>query len=127
MLKILQDDKKQISYKAVMKKEMDVCVTFLRPLRGIHCRHNVFRKKEMGGDENMVLNHIQTAGNEGERSPGRTSVAGDFIVAYSPGIWTKHLKSKTELHQTIITRCLKSLEQKGLVKNVKSVKVYVSS
>ncbi|KAF8580645.1 hypothetical protein K439DRAFT_1636889, partial [Ramaria rubella] len=83
MLKMLQDGSKQISYKAVMKKEMEI-------------------KKEMGGDENMVLNHIQTSANE--------------------GIWTKHLKGKTELHQTVINRCLKSLEQKGLIKAVKSVK-----
>lgn len=32
------------------------------------------------------------------------------------GIWTKHVKVKTELHQTIIDRCLKSLTQKKLVK-----------
>ena len=33
-----------------------------------------------------------------------------------PGIWTKHIKVKTELHQTVIDRCLKSLTQKKLVK-----------
>jgi DNA-directed RNA polymerase III subunit RPC6 len=40
------------------------------------------------------------------------------------GIWTKHLKAKTELHQTVIDRTLKSLLQKNLIKVVKSVKVY---
>lgn len=35
-----------------------------------------------------------------------------------PGIWTKHIKAKTELHQTILDRCLKSLVQKKLVKAV---------
>lgn len=39
------------------------------------------------------------------------------------GIWTKHLKAKTELHQTVIDRCLKSLVQKQLIKSVKGVKV----
>lgn len=39
------------------------------------------------------------------------------------GIWTKHLKGKTELHQTIIDRCLKSLMQKQLIKSIKAVKV----
>lgn len=39
------------------------------------------------------------------------------------GIWTKHLKAKTELHQTVIDRCIKSLMQKQLIKAVKSVKV----
>jgi len=38
------------------------------------------------------------------------------------GIWTKHLKTKTELHQTVLNRCLKSLEQKGYIKPIKSVK-----
>ena len=43
-----------------------------------------------------MLSHIQAAGTE--------------------GIWTKHIKAKTELHQTVIDRCLKSLTQKKLVK-----------
>jgi len=43
-------------------------------------------------------------------------------MAFDIGIWTKHLKAKTELHQTVITRCLKSLESKQLIKVVKSVK-----
>lgn len=53
-------------------------------------------------NENMVYQHIKDARNE--------------------GIWTKQLKNRTGLHQTIINRCLKSLEQKSLVKAVKSVK-----
>lgn len=43
------------------------------------------------------------------------------------GIWTKHLKAKTELHQTVIDRCLKSLVQKQLIKATKSVKVHILS
>ena len=39
------------------------------------------------------------------------------------GIWTKHLKGKTDLHQTVIDRCIKTLTQKQLIKAVKSVKV----
>ncbi|KAI6003441.1 RNA polymerase Rpc34 subunit-domain-containing protein [Pisolithus orientalis] len=39
---------------------------------------------------------------------------GMFKVMASAGIWTKHLKAKTELHQTVIDRCLKSLVQKQL-------------
>ena len=52
--------------------------------------------------ENMVYQHIKDSRNE--------------------GIWTKQLKARSGLHQTIINRCLKSLEQKQLVKAVKSVK-----
>ncbi|KAF9975987.1 34-kDa subunit of RNA polymerase III (C) [Actinomortierella ambigua] len=54
------------------------------------------------GDEQLIYQHIKASGNE--------------------GIWTKHLKSKTNLHQNIIMRCLKTLEQKSLVKSIKSVK-----
>ena len=43
------------------------------------------------------------------------------------GIWTKHLKGKTDLHQTVIDRCIKTLTQKQLIKAVKSVKVLVES
>lgn len=42
------------------------------------------------------------------------------------GIWTKHLKTKTNLHQTIIDRSLKTLTQKRLVKRVPSVQVYAT-
>ncbi|KAI6094996.1 RNA polymerase Rpc34 subunit-domain-containing protein [Pisolithus sp. B1] len=59
-------------------------------------------KKDMSPEEAMVLGHIQASGNE--------------------GIWTKHLKAKTELHQTVIDRCLKSLAQKQLVKSIKAVR-----
>ncbi|EJD52044.1 hypothetical protein AURDEDRAFT_111548 [Auricularia subglabra TFB-10046 SS5] len=83
MIVALTDKNGTVSYRAVTKKELDV-------------------KKEISGDENLVLQAIQAAKND--------------------GIWTKHLKSKTDLHQTIITRCLKSLEQKGLIKPIKSVK-----
>jgi DNA-directed RNA polymerase III subunit RPC6 len=39
------------------------------------------------------------------------------------GIWTKHLKAKTNLHQTVIDRVLKSLTTKNLIKRVPSVQV----
>ncbi|KAI0943330.1 hypothetical protein AcW1_002518 [Taiwanofungus camphoratus] len=83
LFKALEDTKGMLSFRAVMKKEIDV-------------------KKDMSGEESMVLGHIQASSNE--------------------GIWTKHLKAKTELHQTVIDRCLKSLTQKQLIKAVKSVK-----
>ncbi|CAA7260174.1 unnamed protein product [Cyclocybe aegerita] len=57
--------------------------------------------KGLTGEENLVLGHIKSSGNE--------------------GIWTKHLKAKTSLHQTVIDRCLKTLTQKRLIKRVQSV------
>lgn len=40
----------------------------------------------------------------------------------SLGIWTKDLKLKTNLHQTVITKVIKSLEGKKIIKAVKGVK-----
>ncbi|KAI9292460.1 RNA polymerase Rpc34 [Neoconidiobolus thromboides FSU 785] len=37
------------------------------------------------------------------------------------GIWIKTLKSKTGLHQNVVTRCIKVLENKNLIKAVKSI------
>ncbi|PKI83476.1 Rpc34p [Malassezia vespertilionis] len=56
----------------------------------------------MDGNELIIYNYIKDARNE--------------------GIWTKMIKARTNLHQTILNRCLKLLEQKQLVKAVKSVK-----
>lgn len=56
----------------------------------------------MDDNELIIYNHIKEAKNE--------------------GIWTKMIKARTNLHQTIMNRCLKLLEQKQLVKSVKSVK-----
>ncbi|KAK9455622.1 RNA polymerase Rpc34 [Dipodascopsis uninucleata] len=58
--------------------------------------------QSMSKDEAMVYSYIETAGTE--------------------GIWTKTIKAKTNLHQTVVQRCLKSLEGKRYIKNVKSVK-----
>ena len=88
----------------------------------------------------MILSYIQSAGNEGESvSTYPHCVFVHISHLYTPtptnlpnmpstymaetGIWTKHLKAKTELHQTVIDRCIKSLMQKQLIKAVKSVKV----
>jgi hypothetical protein len=68
----------------------------------------------------MVLGHIQLAANQGDYHECFIS---DYAAQFTLGIWTKHLKAKTELHQTVIDRCLKSLVQKQLIKSVKGVKV----
>ncbi|KAF5370019.1 hypothetical protein D9758_001262 [Tetrapyrgos nigripes] len=57
--------------------------------------------KDLTGEENLVLGHIKASENE--------------------GIWVKHLKAKTNLHQNVIDRCLKTLTQKKLIKRVPSV------
>ncbi|ANB14350.1 Rpc34p [Sugiyamaella lignohabitans] len=58
--------------------------------------------KNMTSDEAMVYSYIETAGRE--------------------GIWTKTIKMRTNLHQSIVLRCLKSLENQRYIKAIKSVK-----
>ncbi|KAF9278331.1 34-kDa subunit of RNA polymerase III (C) [Mortierella alpina] len=62
----------------------------------------VKRSGSVQGQEQLVYNAIRAAGDE--------------------GIWTKHIKANTNLHHIVIKRCLKALEQKSMVKSVKSVK-----
>lgn len=57
---------------------------------------------QLDHDEGIIFSFIRVAGNE--------------------GIWTKQLKLRANLHQTVMQRCLKSLESKNLIKAVKSVK-----
>lgn len=59
------------------------------------------KRKDMNGDEEMVYQYIKASGNE--------------------GIWLRNLKLRTNLHTTVISKTLKSLESKSLVKCVKSV------
>lgn len=56
----------------------------------------------MSADEKLVYDNIANAGNS--------------------GIWTKTLKMRTNIHQTNLTKCIKALEGKNLIKAVKSVK-----
>ncbi|ODQ68388.1 RNA polymerase Rpc34, partial [Nadsonia fulvescens var. elongata DSM 6958] len=58
--------------------------------------------RSMSGDDAMIYLRIEEAGRE--------------------GIWTKTLKAKTNLHQTVVLRGLKQLESQNYIKCVKSVK-----
>ncbi len=57
----------------------------------------------MNTDESMIYSHIESSGRE--------------------GIWSKTIRARTNLHQTIVQRCLKNLENQRYIKVVKSVKV----
>ncbi|KZT02415.1 uncharacterized protein LAESUDRAFT_661947 [Laetiporus sulphureus 93-53] len=59
-------------------------------------------KKGLNQEEVLVIDRIRAAGNE--------------------GIWTKHIKAKTQLHQVVVDKCLKSLTQKQLIKTVNDVR-----
>ncbi|KAJ8515966.1 hypothetical protein ONZ45_g6644 [Pleurotus djamor] len=57
--------------------------------------------KDLTAEEALVYSHIQGSKNE--------------------GIWTKQLNVKTNLHRTVIDRCIKTLVQKSMIKRVPSV------
>ena len=85
---------------------------------------NPSRTKDLTSDEKLVLDHITGARNEGV-SESRHWSALTNTTRPLPGIWTKTLKAKTNLHQNVVDRCLKSLAQKKLIKRVPSVNVCV--
>lgn len=60
------------------------------------------KKSSMSAEESLVYSYIEASGRE--------------------GIWTKTIKAKTNLHQHVVLKCLKSLESQRYVKSVKSVK-----
>ncbi|KAI3403033.2 RPC34 [Candida oxycetoniae] len=60
------------------------------------------RVTQMSDDEHMIYKYISASGRE--------------------GIWTKTIKNKSNLHQHIVTKCLKNLENMRFIKTVKSVK-----
>jgi len=80
----------------------------------------------LGDDVQMVLARIEEAGNEGAQfwvsSSGPKSTHPSTV-----GIWTKTIQRKTELPQTVVNKCIKTLESQGIIKNIKAVKVRVSS
>lgn len=55
----------------------------------------------MSDEEQMLYSYIENSGRE--------------------GIWTKTLKARTNMHQHVVMRCLKSLESQRYIKSVKSV------
>lgn len=79
----------------------------------------------LGDDVQMVLGRIEEAGNEGPQF----QVSSSALKSTYPnaiGIWTKTIQRKTELPQTVVNKCIKTLESQGIIKNIKAVKVCVS-
>lgn len=64
--------------------------------------HTSIRYKSLSQDEALVYSYIETAARE--------------------GIWSKLLRNKTNLHMTTMNRAVKALENKNLIKSIKTVK-----
>jgi len=116
----VQDAQGQPGYRVIpcccQERDKRVCCRLPAPPNA-HDRCS--RTKDLGGEESLVLSHIKAAGSEGMLFASSYPAPCSFMI----GIWTKHLKGKTDLHQTVIDRCIKTLTQKQLIKAVKSVKV----
>ena len=56
----------------------------------------------MTPDEAMIYGYIDAAGRE--------------------AIWSRTIKLRANLHQSVMTRCIKSLESRGYIKSIKSVR-----
>jgi len=126
LLKTLVDANRKVSFRAVTKGELNVYVAATSKSQVSSDSRYLNRTKDLNGEENLVFGHIKAVGNEGILK--KLALASSVMIGTcSPkpmiGIWTKHLKTKTNLHQTVIDRCLKTLAQKRLVKRVPSVQV----
>ena len=64
--------------------------------------HHSFRYNNLNIEEAMVYSYIEGADRE--------------------GIWTRIIRNRTNLHQVVFNRCLKSLESKSRIKSIQSAK-----
>ncbi len=83
-------------------------------------------KKGLTEEETLVLDRIRAAGTQGWLSVLRFLNVHDlmkFSVVTLIGLWTKHIKTQTQLHQSVVDKCLKTLTQKQLIKTVTDVRV----
>ncbi|KAI5187448.1 DNA-directed RNA polymerase III subunit RPC6 [Nematocida homosporus] len=77
-------------------------VDIFRTKSGIFYRHNQEEHKFATGEEKILYLLVKESGSD--------------------GIWIKDIKTKSGLHQNLITKILRSLEQRLLIKAVKSIK-----
>ncbi|CAC9889607.1 unnamed protein product [Aureobasidium pullulans] len=80
---------------------VDTAQALLELLQGLMDAQLV-RIVTLNDDERMVYNQIENSGTN--------------------GTWTKTIKQRTNIHQTTVTKAMKTLESKKLVKPVKSIK-----
>ena len=73
-----------------------------RPLEHILMHRCVHRYKSLNAEEAMIYSYIESSGRE--------------------GTWIRLLRARTNLHMTVMKRCLKSLEAKNYIKPIKSIK-----
>ncbi|PWN54354.1 hypothetical protein IE53DRAFT_376567 [Violaceomyces palustris] len=112
---VITQDQVSIQFKDVPIEEQ------LSAINGL-LKKNLFNVQRNGDSIQYAATTKNEASMMGKLDENENIVYQQIKESRNEGIWTKQLKGRTGLHQTIITRCLKSLEQKQLVKSVKSVK-----
>ena len=121
LFKMLKDNQGTVSFRAVAKNEMNAYVVG-PPYRGML---TIDASELKISAERRALCWVIL------KQPEMRVCLHPFLphalCLVAVGIWTKHLKGKTDLHQTVIDRCIKTLTQKQLIKAVKSVKVLTTS
>ncbi|KAK5013117.1 DNA-directed RNA polymerase-like protein III subunit Rpc34 [Cryomyces antarcticus] len=83
---------------------------------------HLFQAMTMDGVLVWRVREREGAGKLAALTSDERLIYGHIESTSTTGIWTKALKAKTNLHQTVMTRALKSLETKRLIKPIKSVK-----
>ncbi|KAI9672349.1 MAG: 34-kDa subunit of RNA polymerase III (C) [Caeruleum heppii] len=84
------------------EKLMNVLIKGSLPLWRVVKKVDADRYQSMTADEAMIYSYIESSGRE--------------------GIWSRTIKNKTNFHQSIMTRSIKSLEGRNYIKSIKSVK-----
>ena len=81
------------------------------------------KRKGLTRDENLVRQEIAKSANSGIHlaSGGPALLLGPQHIPRDAGIWTKDLRKRTGLSQPVIARAIKVLEQRELIKAIKSV------
>ena len=100
LLKVLKKD--DIICWRVVKKEDAAKYLHVLLFRLANGLTSQLRYKSLTADEALVYSYIESSARE--------------------GIWTKYLRARTNLHMTVLNRCLKSLETKNYIKPTKTVK-----
>lgn len=68
----------------------------------VRSKEDASKRSKLKREENMIYQEIEASG--------------------TTGIWTRTIQKKTNLHQQVVTRCLKALENSKYIKQIKSVK-----
>ncbi|KAI5968095.1 RPC34 [Candida margitis] len=83
---------------------------------------NLIKLSKTGDEIRFQPVSIDDAKKLGSMTDDERMIYSYIEASHREGIWTKTLKAKTNLHQHIVSKCLKNLEHERYIKSIKSVK-----